>query len=78
MTAARSVREYAYEIGRTTRFTETDAMTAAALISEDYPDQREAVRVMDAVQHLAFVQHRTMAATAVDLLPYLRGEVIAA
>lgn len=74
---ATSIRERAYEIGRSTPFTETDAMVAAALIAEDYPDQRDGVCVLDSVVCLAGVRQRTLAAMSVDLLSFLRGEVIA-
>lgn len=73
---ATSIREQAYEIGRTTQFTERDAMVAGALIAEDYKDQTDAVRVLLAFVQLAAVRRWSLAATAMDLLPCLRGEVI--
>lgn len=75
---ATSIRERAYEIGRTTAFTEKDAMVAGALIAEDYADQSAAICVLDSVVCLASLRQQSLAGMAVDLLPFLRGEVIAA
>lgn len=75
---ASSICERAYEIGRTTSFTETDAKVAAALVAEDYEDQNVAICVLDSLVCLARVRNQSLSGMAVDLLPFLRGEVIAA
>lgn len=75
---ATSIREAAEEIGRTTQFRTKDAMIAAALIAEDYPDQDDAVGVLKSFVEIALVQRRSLPAVAVDMLPVLRGEVFAA
>lgn len=73
---ATSIRERAYEIGRTTIYNETDAKVAAAMICEDYPDQAAAICVLDSVVCLAGVRHQSLSGMTIELLPFLRGEVI--
>lgn len=69
-----SIRGTAYHIGRTTEFTETQAMVAGALIAEDFADQDQACKVLEAFVLLAQAVHKSLAGLAIDLLPCLRGD----
>ena len=73
-----SIREKAYEIGKTTQFSEHEALIAGAFIAEDYPNQADAVRVLTAMVELASVYGWSLPSATVYLLPAVRGDVIAA
>jgi hypothetical protein len=66
------IRERAHDIARVTRFTTTDALTAAALLCEDY-DQGAAGELLDAVRIVASVRGTSLASAAVSLLHGLTG-----